>query len=84
MGCRGQDARCRVQDARHIVFEITNNSDVDFYLVNGPVGAPASITLPANSVTRVSVSAKFTDKLIYDVKNVITGEDEVLKAEIRY
>ena len=69
---------------RNIVFEITNNSDVAYYLVNGPAGAPASITLPANSVTRVSVSTKFTDKLIYDVENVITGEDEVLKVEISY
>ena len=68
---------------RNIYFEVINKSDIPFYLVNGPAGAPASIKLSANSVTRVAVSKKVTVPLIYDVRNVITGENEVLKAELK-
>ncbi|MCJ7448436.1 MAG: Sb-PDE family phosphodiesterase [Bacteroidales bacterium] len=69
---------------RNIYFEVTNRSDIPFYLVNGVANAPASITLAANAVTRVAVSKKVTDPLVYDVKNVITGENEVLKIELKY
>ena len=69
---------------KNTYFEIANNSEIPFYLVNGPKGAPAAITLGANSVTRVVVSKKFTGLLQYDVKNVMTGSESVLKAEIRY
>ena len=71
------------ENDRNLYFEITNKSDVPFYLINGPAGAPASITLAANSVTRVALSKKVTAPLVYDVKNVITGETEVLKVEIK-
>jgi histidinol phosphatase-like PHP family hydrolase len=64
--------------------EITNKSDVPFYLVKGPKGAPGSITLAARSVTRVVLSKTFTGQLIYDVKNIMTGAEEVLRIEIKY
>lgn len=72
------------ENDKNIYFEVTNNSDVPFYLINGVTDAPASITLAANSVTRVVINKKVTAPLIYDVKNVMTGETEVLKIELKY
>jgi 3',5'-nucleoside bisphosphate phosphatase len=72
------------ENDRNIYFEITNNSDIPFYLVNGPAGAPSSITLAANSVTLVLLSKKAAKPLVYDVRNVMIGENEVLKAEIKF
>lgn len=69
---------------KSIFFEITNRSDIPFFLVNGTNGAPSTITLAANSVTRVVLSIKAALPLVYDVKNVITGEGEVLKVELKY
>jgi 3',5'-nucleoside bisphosphate phosphatase len=69
---------------KSIFFEITNNSDIPFQLVNGPVNAPPEIHLAPNSVTRVVVDRKFSGALLYDVKNIITGENKVLKAELRF
>jgi hypothetical protein len=70
------------QDDKSIYFEMTNKSDIPFYLINGVPEAPASITLAANAVTRVVLSKKVTAPLVYDVKNIITGEDSVLKVEL--
>jgi hypothetical protein len=67
-----------------IFFEVTNSSDIPFYLINGIANAPASITLAANSVTRVALSKKVTAPLVYDVRNILTGENEVLKIELKY
>ena len=67
-----------------ICFEVTNRSDIPFYLINGVEGAPGSITLTANSVTRVVLSKKITAPLVYDVRNVLTGEKDVLKIELKY
>jgi hypothetical protein len=72
------------QNDKTIFFEVKNKSDVTFYLINGIANAPASITLAANSVTRVAVSKKVTAPLLYDVKNIITGENKVLKIELKY
>jgi hypothetical protein len=72
------------QDDKNIYFEVTNRSDVPFYLVNGKPDSPQSITLAANGLTRVVVSKKVTSPLLYDVKNVLVGEDEVLKIELKY
>lgn len=72
------------ENDRNVYFEVTNKSDIPFYLENGVAPAPSYITLPANSVKRVVVSKKVTAPLVYDVKNVITGEDEVLKVELKY
>jgi hypothetical protein len=72
------------ENEKNISIEITNRSDVPFYLVNGKTNAPASITLAANSVTRVVISKKASSPLPYDVKNVMTGENEVLKTEVKF
>lgn len=69
---------------KNIYFEITNKSDIPFYLVNGAPGTPSSITLPANSSVRVSLSKKVTSPLVYEVKNILTGENEVLKVELKF
>jgi hypothetical protein len=72
------------ENAKNIFFEITNNSDIPFNLVDGAAGTPASITLAANSITRVAVSKTNSAPLVYHVKNIITGENEVLKVEVKY
>jgi predicted metal-dependent phosphoesterase TrpH len=72
------------ESSRNKYFEITNKSDIPFYLVNGPKGAPGSITLGANTITRVALSKAFTGQLTYDVKNIMTGSEEVLKVELKY
>ena len=71
-------------NSRNNYFEVTNKSDIPFFLVNGPEGAPASITLSANTITRIVLNKKVTAPLLYDVKNVMTGEKSVLKAELKY
>jgi 3',5'-nucleoside bisphosphate phosphatase len=72
------------QNDKNLFFEVTNNSDIPFYLINGIANAPASITLTANSVTRIVLNKNVTLPLVYDVKNVMTGENEVLKIELKY
>lgn len=72
------------QNDRSIFFEITNRSDISFSLVNGPAEAPGSLNLPANTVTRVVINKKFTGPLSYDVRNVMTGENSVLRVELAY
>jgi len=73
-----------LENDRNKYLEITNNSDIPFYLENGLAPAPAYINLPANTVTRVVVSKKVTGPLVYDVRNIITGEESVLKVELKY
>jgi len=73
-----------LENEKSVYFEVTNRADVPFYLVNGIPEAPQSITLAANGITRVVVSKKVTSPLTYDVKNVLTGENEVLKIELKY
>jgi histidinol phosphatase-like PHP family hydrolase len=72
------------QNERSLFFEVTNNSDIPFYLINGIENAPKSITLAANSVTRIILNKKAAAPLVYDVKNILTGEKEVLKIELKY
>jgi len=72
------------QNERNLYFEVTNKSDIPFYLINGVENAPAFITLAANSVTRVVLNKSVKVPLQYDVKNVLTGEKEVLKVELKY
>ncbi len=72
------------QNEKSIFFEITNKSDIPFYLINGVPGTPSSITLVANGVTRVVTGINATFPFVYDVKNIITGENEVLKVELKY
>jgi hypothetical protein len=72
------------ENDRNLFFEVINRTDIPFYLINGIPGAPASITVAANSVTRIILSKKVTAPLVYDVKNVLTGENEVLNVELKY
>jgi len=72
------------ENAKNIYFEVTNHSDIPFYLINGVANAPSSITLKANSVTRIVLSKKVTSSLTYEVRNVLVGEDEVLKVDLKY
>lgn len=72
------------ENGKSLFFEVTNKSDVPFYLINGIAGTPASITLSANSVTRIAVDKNVSAPLVYDVKNILTGENEVLKIELKY
>jgi 3',5'-nucleoside bisphosphate phosphatase len=72
------------QNEKSIFFEVTNNSDIPFNLVDGVPGTPSSIMLAANSVNRIVVSSKVSFPLVYNVRNVITGEKEVLKVELKY
>lgn len=69
---------------KNLFLEITNNSDIPFYLINGKPNTPASINLAANSVTRIVISKKAAAPMVYDIKNVITGENEVLKIELNF
>jgi 3',5'-nucleoside bisphosphate phosphatase len=72
------------QNKDNIYFEIANKSDIPFYLINGIKNTPREVSLAANSVTRIVVSKKAKMPLVYDVKNILTGENEVLKVEINY
>jgi 3',5'-nucleoside bisphosphate phosphatase len=72
------------QNDKIISFEVTNKSDIPFFLTNGMKDAPPNITLAANSVTRVAISKKAASPLSYNVKNILTGENEVLKIELKY
>jgi hypothetical protein len=71
-------------DKDYNYFEVTNRSDIPYYLINGIKDAPSELTLYANSVTRIAVSKKVKPPLVYDVRNVMTGEKDVLKIELRY
>jgi len=72
------------QTEKSIYFEVVNNSDIPFYLINGIAGTPGSITLAANATTRIVAGSKVQFPLVYDVRNIITGEKEVLKVELKY
>lgn len=71
-------------NAKNRYFEVSNKSDIPFYLINGPKGGPASLNLAANSRTRIVLSKSFTGQLIYDVRNIMTGSTELLKIELKY
>jgi hypothetical protein len=72
------------QNNKNLFFEVTNKSDIPFYLINGVKDAPVSVTLRANSVTRIVLSKKVTAPLVYDVRNILTGENKILKVELKY
>jgi hypothetical protein len=72
------------QNDKSLFFEVTNSSDLPFYLINGIQNTPSNITLAANTVTRVFLSKKVNTPLVYDVRNVLTGEKEILKIELKY
>jgi len=72
------------QNDKNYYFDVINKSDIPFYLINGPEGAPSAVTLEANKITRVVLSKKVTAPMVYDVKNILTGEKSVLKVELKY
>jgi hypothetical protein len=72
------------QNNRNSYFEVTNKSDITFYLINGSGGAPAEVKLIPNSVTRIVLGNKVVLPIVYDVKNVLTGEKNLLKVELNY
>ncbi|MGE5418999.1 MAG: Sb-PDE family phosphodiesterase [Chloroflexota bacterium] len=72
------------ENEKNIFLEVTNTSDVPFYLVNGKENTPPSVTLGPNAVTRIVISKKASLPLEYDVKNVIIGEDKVLRVKLGY
>ena len=70
-------------DGKNIYFEVRNYSDLPMMLTDGPEGAPAELTLPASSITRVRADRRYlTQPLIYNVSNIVTGSGTVLRAEI--
>jgi 3',5'-nucleoside bisphosphate phosphatase len=71
------------QNDKSIFIEVTNKSDIPFFLINGVADAPPSITLAANSVTRVVISKKVKMPLVYDASNILTGENNLLKVELK-
>jgi hypothetical protein len=71
------------QNENNVYFEVTNNSEITFNLVNGVQNAPEKITLVANSVTRLGISKKANLPLEYTVKNIMTEENEFLKIELK-
>lgn len=72
------------ENDKNIFIEITNKSDIPFYLINGKTNTPSSITLAPNAATRVVISKKASSPLVYDVRNIMTGENKVLRVELRY
>ena len=53
-------------------------------LTGGPEGAPAAVSLPARSSVIIKADRRYLDEpLTYDVSNIITGSNSVLKAGIR-
>jgi hypothetical protein len=72
------------ENDRSVFFEVTNKSDVPFYLINGTIPAPATINLAANSVTRIVIAKTQKAPLVYDVRNILTGEKEALRIELKY
>jgi len=71
-------------DGKTVWFELQNNSDLPMELTDGPEGAPANLTLPANSVVIVKADRHFIEQpLKYSVSNIITGNGKVLAVEIK-
>ena len=71
-------------NGKNLYLEIRNDSDVPFYPVNGPKGAPGSVSIAANSITRLILGKSFKSPLTYDVRNILTGTDQNLKIELKY
>jgi 3',5'-nucleoside bisphosphate phosphatase len=66
-------------DDKSIWFEVGNVSDLPFFLTGGPVGAPSSLTIPANGSVIVKAERRYlTEPLAYTVKNVVIGNGKSL------
>jgi histidinol phosphatase-like PHP family hydrolase len=70
-------------DGKNIWFELTNSSDLTMELTDGPEGAPADITIPGSSAVVVKALRKYlAEPLVYNVSNIVTGSNSVLRVEI--
>jgi len=72
------------QDDKSKYLEISNKSDIPFYLVDGPLEGPKEIVLPAGSVTRLILKNNLSGPLKYNVRNVIIGTGRILQVEFNY
>jgi 3',5'-nucleoside bisphosphate phosphatase len=72
------------ENERSVFIEVTNKSDVPFYLINGTAPAPVTITLAANAVIRIVIPKSVKAPLLYDVRNILIGENSVLRIELKY
>jgi len=70
------------ENDKKIFFEVSNHSDIPFTLING-ARSPKTVTLEANSVTRIAVSKNAVFPLVYEVENILVGENELLKVELK-
>ncbi len=71
------------QNNRSVFFEVTNVCDIPFTLINGPSKALSSVVLPANSRTRMVIGKSLSLPLAYDVKNILTGGENMLRIELK-
>ena len=70
-------------DGKSIWFELLNSSDLPMILNGGPEGAPAELKLPASGIVVVKADRKYLSAPIpYNVSNIITGSNSVLRVEI--
>ncbi len=68
---------------KQIWFEVTNVSDIPFYLVKGPEGAPAELNVPAGSTVIVRADKRYlAEPLSYEVRNVLVGTDRGLAVKL--
>ena len=71
-------------DGKTIWFELTNNSDLPMELTGGPEGAPGAVSLPARSSVIIKADRRYLEEPVnYEVSNIITGTNTVLKVAIR-
>lgn len=69
---------------KEIWFELSNASDIPFYLVKGPQGAPADLSLPAGSTVIVKADKRYlAEPLSYEVRNVLVGTGRCLAVKLR-
>lgn len=70
-------------DGTRIWFELCNSSEIPMKLSGGPEGAPATLTVPARGMVVVRADRKYLSQpLVYNVNNIVTGSNSVLKVEI--
>ena len=72
----------RYENDKKIFIEVTNNSDIPFTLINGGK-FPRTVFLEANTVTRIAVSKNAVFPLVYEAENILVGEKEFLKVELK-
>jgi len=64
--------------------EVTNISDVPFYLINGGKGVPQYLKLEATSISVLRISKEEGTELKWKVSNLMTGTNEVLEVELSF